>query len=67
MLKKSTMCTLFHYWKKLGEASRTGVVDRPKHRGVEAPQSLVDVPKLDNDAAAQDSQEHLIQAESSLI
>lgn len=42
------------------------VVDGPEHRGVEALQGLVDVPELDDDAAAQDSQEHKAQAEGPL-
>lgn len=53
-------------WSQQDQRGKHNVVDGPKHRGVEALQGLVDVPELDNDAAAQDSQEHQAQAEGSL-
>lgn len=48
------------------QCSEHDVVDGPKNRGVETLQRLVDVPELDDDAAAKHSQEHQAQAEGPL-
>lgn len=53
-------------WSQQDQRGKHDVVDCPEHRGVEALQGLVDVPELDDDAAAQDSQEHKAQAEGPL-
>lgn len=42
------------------------IVNGPKHGGVEALKCLVDVPELDDDAAAEHGQEHQAQAEGPL-